>query len=293
MPGRRRRPSDPRRATTRVAERLDRETPTRSGPTSTPTRPTRSPTTKTTGPGDVAPDRRADHPLRRRRRHVRHDHRRRPATSRRRTPTIQIIAADPEGSVFSGGSGRPYLVEGVGEDFFPTAWRPDLVRRGDRRSATRRASSPPAGSPQDEGILIGGSGGTGGGRGASRSAERAGPTTSSSCSTPTPAAATCRGCSTTTGWRTSGSCASATSASARCSTPASDDCPPLLYVNPEQTVREAIDADARQRRVASCPVCKNTPPFAAAEVSGAVDELDADGGDRSATRRCSTRRSRR
>ena len=41
-------------------------------------------------------------------------------------PEIQIIAADPEGSVFSGGSGRPYLVEGVGEDFFPDAWNTDL-----------------------------------------------------------------------------------------------------------------------------------------------------------------------
>src|ERR671912_1525807 len=37
-------------------------------------------------------------------------------------PAIRIIAADPEGSVFSGGSGRPYLVEGVGEDFLPAAW---------------------------------------------------------------------------------------------------------------------------------------------------------------------------
>ena len=36
-------------------------------------------------------------------------------------PDVRIVAADPEGSVFSGGSGRPYLVEGVGEDFFPAA----------------------------------------------------------------------------------------------------------------------------------------------------------------------------
>ena len=42
-------------------------------------------------------------------------------------PDIKIIAADPEGSGFSGGSGRPYLVEGVGEDFFPAAWEPDLL----------------------------------------------------------------------------------------------------------------------------------------------------------------------
>src|SRR3954470_4106670 len=32
---------------------------------------------------------------------------------------VRIIGADPEGSVYSGGSGRPYLVEGVGEDFWP------------------------------------------------------------------------------------------------------------------------------------------------------------------------------
>ena len=40
-----------------------------------------------------------------------------------------MIAADPEGSVFSGGSGRPYLVEGVGEDFFPVAWDPSVSTR--------------------------------------------------------------------------------------------------------------------------------------------------------------------
>src|ERR1700722_8494431 len=36
-----------------------------------------------------------------------------------RNPAVQIIGADPEGSVYSGGSGRPYLVEGIGEDFWP------------------------------------------------------------------------------------------------------------------------------------------------------------------------------
>ena len=34
---------------------------------------------------------------------------------------VRVIGADPEGSVYSGGSGRPYLVEGVGEDFWPQA----------------------------------------------------------------------------------------------------------------------------------------------------------------------------
>src|ERR1700745_3509119 len=42
-------------------------------------------------------------------------------------PDVQIIGADPEGSVYSGGSGRPYLTEGVGEDFWPTTFERDLV----------------------------------------------------------------------------------------------------------------------------------------------------------------------
>ncbi len=73
-------------------------------------------------------------------------------------PAIRIIAADPEGSVFSGGSGRPYLVEGVGEDFFPAAWAPelldDIIAISDEESfLTARYVS------ETEGILIGGSGG--------------------------------------------------------------------------------------------------------------------------------------
>ena len=35
---------------------------------------------------------------------------------------VRVIGADPEGSVYSGGTGRPYLVEGVGEDFWPDAY---------------------------------------------------------------------------------------------------------------------------------------------------------------------------
>ena len=47
----------------------------------------------------------------------------------------------------------------------------------------------------------------------------------------------------------------------------------LLYVNPEHTVRAAVDI-MRANGVSQLPVCKNTPPFAAAEVSGSVDELE-------------------
>jgi cystathionine beta-synthase len=52
-----------------------------------------------------------------------------------------------------------------------------------------------------------------------------------------------------------------------------DDVPPLIYVNPEERVRDAI-AKMRRHGISQLPVCKNEPPFAAAEVSGAVDELE-------------------
>jgi cystathionine beta-synthase len=73
-------------------------------------------------------------------------------------PQVQIVGADPSSSVYSGGTGRPYLVEGVGEDFWPTTFAPDLVDRvievSDRDSflTARRVT-------QREGLLIGGSGG--------------------------------------------------------------------------------------------------------------------------------------
>jgi cystathionine beta-synthase len=74
-------------------------------------------------------------------------------------PDVQIIGADPEGSVYSGGTGRPYLVEGVGEDFWPPTYDPSVVDRtimvsdADSFAAARRVT-------HEEGLLIGGSCGT-------------------------------------------------------------------------------------------------------------------------------------
>ena len=42
---------------------------------------------------------------------------------------VQVVGADPSGSVYSGGSGRPYLVEGVGEDFWPSTYDASIADR--------------------------------------------------------------------------------------------------------------------------------------------------------------------
>lgn len=71
---------------------------------------------------------------------------------------VRVVGADPDGSVYSGGTGRPYFVEGVGQPTLPAAFDRDVpddiiaVSDRDSMSLTRRLAD-------TEGILTGPSGG--------------------------------------------------------------------------------------------------------------------------------------
>jgi cystathionine beta-synthase len=75
-----------------------------------------------------------------------------------RLPDLEIVGADPEGSIYNSPEVRPYLIEGVGEDFWPVTFDRPIVDHwitvSDRDAflAARQLA-------REEGILVGGSGG--------------------------------------------------------------------------------------------------------------------------------------
>ncbi len=189
---------------------------------------------------------------------------------KQKNPAVQIIAADPEGSVFSGGSGRPYLVEGIGEDFWPETFDPSVVDRvvpvSDKDSFDMaRAVS------QREGLLIGGSGGTAVWA-AREVAQGCGPDDVVVVLLPDVG----RGYLSKVfndDWMASHGFLIGDRPCVKDVLDAKGGAlPPLVYVFPEDPVSLAVTR-MRENGVSQLPVAKGNMPLAAAEVVGSVQEL--------------------
>jgi len=185
-------------------------------------------------------------------------------------PNVQIVGGDPAGSVYSGGSGRPYLVEGIGEDFWPTTYDPSLVDRvvaitdEDSFNMARRVTA-------EEGILIGGSGGT-----AVAAALEVGKGLGPDGLVVVLIPDSGRGYLSKVfndDWMAGLGFVHAEGRTvADVLRARGGDVPPLVYVHPDDTVRRAVNL-MRGHGVSQLPVAKGELPLAAAEVLGAVDEL--------------------
>jgi cystathionine beta-synthase len=188
---------------------------------------------------------------------------------RAKNPAIQIVGADPEGSVYSGGSGRPYLVEGIGEDFWPSTYDPAAVDRvvmvsdQDSFSTARRIT-------KEEGILVGGSCGT-----AVYAALTIGrdlkPSDVVVVIFPDSGRGYLSKLYNDTWMADYGFLRAAGQTAGDLLQRKDGDLPRLVHVHPEETVREAI-AVMREYEVSQVPVVSAEPPLAFAEVVGSVVE---------------------
>ncbi|MBX6751774.1 MAG: cystathionine beta-synthase [Micromonosporaceae bacterium] len=186
---------------------------------------------------------------------------------------VRVIGADPEGSVYSGGTGRPYLVEGVGEDFWPDTYDrtvcDEIIEVSDKDSfaVTRRLA-------REEGLLVGGSCGL-----AVAAALEVGRRASESDVIVVLLPDGGRGYLSkifNDDWMARYGFLRPESAEATVADVLAGKqggLPPFVHVHPNETVREAIDL-MREYNVSQLPVLRAEPPVVTGEVAGSIAERD-------------------
>lgn len=184
---------------------------------------------------------------------------------------VRVIGADPEGSVYSGGGGRPYLVEGVGEDFWPETYDrticDEIIEVTDRDSfeLTRRLA-------REEALLVGGSCGMAV-VAALTAARRAGPDAVVVVLLPDGGRGYLSKIFSDDWMARYGFLAGAGDTVADVLAEKGEELPPLVHIHPTETVREAIDV-MREYGVSQLPVLKVEPPVVTGEVAGSIAERD-------------------
>ena len=200
-----------------------------------------------------------------------------------KNPAVQVVGADPAGSVYSGGTGRPYLVEGVGEDFWPETYDRSIADRiievsdADSFAFTRRLA-------REEALLVGGSSGMAAFAAVQLARELAGTPEGADAVIVVLLPDSGRGYLTKVfndEWLAQYGFASGHETTVQTVGEVlrgkSGRLPDLVHTHPNETIAEAVSI-LQEYGVSQMPVVRAEPPIVAAEVAGSVSErsvLDA------------------